>query len=198
LPEAGMSWARCAHASRRAGRRSPSVTRGPPEHRLAFCRASPQHRRAMMCSPRAAADAAALAAPLGVDAERFAARGCEAKFAEILAPGAIRDGCRRRPEHPDYDPRTLHIPDGWFKKHNVSAGQRQWWEFKAKNFDSVMLFKMGKFYEMFEMDAHVGAEVLGLSYMKVRGCLSVLHVRAGGSFRSKGQRAFCRGRGAGL
>ena len=30
-----------------------------------------------------------------------------------------------------------------------------------------MLFKMGKFYEMFEMDAHVGAEVLGLTYMKV-------------------------------
>jgi len=30
-----------------------------------------------------------------------------------------------------------------------------------------MLFKMGKFYEMFEMDAHVGVEVLGLIYMKV-------------------------------
>ena len=30
-----------------------------------------------------------------------------------------------------------------------------------------MLFKMGKFYEMFEMDAHVGVEVLGLMYMKV-------------------------------
>jgi len=30
-----------------------------------------------------------------------------------------------------------------------------------------MLFKMGKFYEMFEMDAHVGVEILGLIYMKV-------------------------------
>lgn len=29
-----------------------------------------------------------------------------------------------------------------------------------------MLFKMGKFYEMFEMDAHVGVEILGLIYMK--------------------------------
>lgn len=36
-----------------------------------------------------------------------------------------------------------------------------------------MLFKMGKFYEMLEWDAHVGAEVLGLSYMKV-GCFSAL------------------------
>lgn len=41
------------------------------------------------------------------------------------------------------------------------------WEFKARHFDSTMLFKMGKFYEMFEMDAHVGVEVLGLMYMKV-------------------------------
>lgn len=40
------------------------------------------------------------------------------------------------------------------------------WEFKSKHFDSVLLFKMGKFYEMFEMDAHTGAEVLGLIYMK--------------------------------
>lgn len=36
-----------------------------------------------------------------------------------------------------------------------------------------MLFKMGKFYEMFEMDAHVGVEVLGLIYMKV-GCPTVV------------------------
>ena len=41
------------------------------------------------------------------------------------------------------------------------------WGFKSQHFDSVLLFKMGKFYEMFEMDAHVGAEVLGLTYMKV-------------------------------
>lgn len=44
----------------------------------------------------------------------------------------------------------------------------QWWEFKSRHWDSVLLFKVGKFYEMFEMDAHVGAEVCGLSYMKVR------------------------------
>lgn len=37
------------------------------------------------------------------------------------------------------------------------------------NFSS--LFKqMGKFYELFEMDAHIGAKKLDLQYMKV--CLS--------------------------
>lgn len=45
----------------------------------------------------------------------------------------------------------------------------QWWEFKARHFDCVLLFKMGKFYELFEMDAHLAVEALGLSYMKVGG-----------------------------
>ena len=31
-----------------------------------------------------------------------------------------------------------------------------------------MCANQGKFYELFEMDAHVGAEVLGLMYMRVR------------------------------
>ncbi len=66
-----------------------------------------------------------------------------------------------------YDPRTLYVPPEWFKTAKVSPGQQQWWEFKAANFDSVLLFKMGKFYEMFEMDAHIAVETLGLSYMKV-------------------------------
>ena len=29
---------------------------------------------------------------------------------------------------------------------------------------------MGKYYELFEMDAHTAVETLGLSYMKVGGC----------------------------
>ncbi len=49
----------------------------------------------------------------------------------------------------------------------VTPGQTQWWRFKQQNFGSVLLFKMGKFYEMYEMDAHIGVEHLGLMYMKV-------------------------------
>jgi DNA mismatch repair protein MSH6 len=30
----------------------------------------------------------------------------------------------------------------------VSPGQAQWWRFKAAHFDSVIMFKMGKFYEV--------------------------------------------------
>jgi hypothetical protein len=30
----------------------------------------------------------------------------------------------------------------------VTEAQQQWWTFKADNFDSVLLFKVGKFYEV--------------------------------------------------
>ncbi|XP_048442766.1 DNA mismatch repair protein MSH6-like [Pyrus x bretschneideri] len=43
---------------------------------------------------------------------------------------------------------------------------RQWWEFKSKHMDKVLFFKMGKFYELFEMDAHIAAKELGLQSMK--------------------------------
>ncbi|KAL4857543.1 DNA mismatch repair protein 6 [Chlorella vulgaris] len=84
----------------------------------------------------------------------------------FLHPDRLRDAAKRRPDHPDYDPRTLHIPPEWFKTAKVPPGQAQWWEFKARHFDCVLLFKMGKFYELFEMDAHLAVEALGLSYMK--------------------------------
>lgn len=39
---------------------------------------------------------------------------------------------------------------------------------------SIFTFgQMGKFYELFEMDAHVGAKELDLQYMKVINCLFI-------------------------
>lgn len=46
------------------------------------------------------------------DAARFAARMAE-RFA-FLRPDRIMDAAKRRPDHPDYDPRTLYIPPGWW------------------------------------------------------------------------------------
>ncbi|CAK7348411.1 unnamed protein product [Dovyalis caffra] len=57
------------------------------------------------------------------------------------------DAKRRHPGNVDYDPKTLHLPPEFVK--SLTGGQRQWWEFKSKHMD-----KMGKFYELFEMDAH--------------------------------------------
>ncbi|KAL6525912.1 hypothetical protein OROMI_030307 [Orobanche minor] len=98
---------------------------------------------------------------VGDDADRFATRGADKlRFLEVNR----RDANGRHPGDVNYDPRTLYLPQDFVK--NLTGGQRQWWEFKSKHMDKVLFFKMGKFYELFEMDAHVGAKELGLQYMK--------------------------------
>lgn len=97
----------------------------------------------------------------GEAAERFGGRDSE-KF-KFLGKDR-KDASGRKPTDPAYNPCTLHLPADFIK--GLSGGQRQWWMFKAKHMDKVLLFKMGKFYEMFEMDAHIGAKELDLQYMK--------------------------------
>ncbi|KAL6515922.1 hypothetical protein OROGR_019227 [Orobanche gracilis] len=98
---------------------------------------------------------------VGDDADRFATRGANKfRFLEVNR----RDANGRHPGDVNYDPRTLYLPPDFVK--NLTGGQRQWWEFKSKHMDKVLFFKMGKFYELFEMDAHVGAKELSLQYMK--------------------------------
>ncbi|CAK9152913.1 unnamed protein product [Ilex paraguariensis] len=94
-------------------------------------------------------------------AERFGIRESE-KFRFLREDR--RDANKKRPEDVGYDPKTLYIPPDFLKR--LTGGQRQWWEFKAKHMDKVLFFKMGKFYELFEMDAHIGAKELDLQYMK--------------------------------
>ena len=80
-----------------------------------------------------------------------------------------RDSQGRTPDHDDYDCRTLRVSKAEYEKLNGSSmtnGVEQWWDLKAQYFDVVLLFKTGKFYEMYNMDADVGVQVLGLIYMK--------------------------------
>ncbi|KAF3784024.1 DNA mismatch repair protein [Nymphaea thermarum] len=100
-------------------------------------------------------------APVKDVAERFGRREME-KF-EFLGKGR-RDANGRKPGDEYYDPRTLKLPNDFLK--SLSAGQRQWWQFKSKHMDKVLFFKMGKFYELFEMDAHIAFKELDLQYMK--------------------------------
>ena len=107
----------------------------------------------------------------GAGPEQYDARE-RLKF-PFMQPEHIRDAKGRRPDDPEYDPSTLQLPSSFPKLRDangaqwtVSPGQTQWWRFKAQNFDSVLLFKMGKFYEMYEMDAHIGVRELGLMYMR--------------------------------
>ena len=47
-----------------------------------------------------------------------------------------------------------------------SAVQRQWWNFKSEYFDCILFFKIGAFYNLFNMDADVGVEYIRLNYHK--------------------------------
>ncbi|XP_076349800.1 LOW QUALITY PROTEIN: DNA mismatch repair protein Msh6-like [Tachypleus tridentatus] len=93
----------------------------------------------------------------------------EAKLWAHLKLDFLKDGKRRdiegRPQsHPDYDLKTLFVPES-FKK-TLTPASRQWWEMKSQHFDTILFFKVGKFYELYHMDAVIGVNELGLIYMK--------------------------------
>ncbi|EDQ85496.1 uncharacterized protein MONBRDRAFT_29248 [Monosiga brevicollis MX1] len=65
----------------------------------------------------------------------------------------LRDSHRRKPSDPNYDPTTLHIPTQEFEK--LSPFEKQYWTIKKDNFDTILFFKKGKFYELYEQDAFI-------------------------------------------
>ena len=72
----------------------------------------------------------------------------------------ITDADRNPPGHPDYDPRTVYIPPmAWAK---FSPFEKQYWEIKQKFWDTIVFFKKGKFYELYENDATIGHQLFDL------------------------------------
>ncbi|KAI9750520.1 MAG: DNA mismatch repair protein msh6 [Lichina confinis] len=69
----------------------------------------------------------------------------------------ITDLDRNPPGHADYDPRTVYIPPlAWDK---FSPFEKQYWEIKQKLWDTIVFFKKGKFYELYENDATIGHQL---------------------------------------
>ncbi|XP_051013516.1 DNA mismatch repair protein Msh6 isoform X3 [Acomys russatus] len=83
---------------------------------------------------------------------------------EWLKPEKRRDEHRRRPDHPDFNPSTLYVPEDFLN--SCTPGMRKWWQIKSQNFDLVIFYKVGKFYELYHMDAIIGVNELGLIFMK--------------------------------
>lgn len=72
----------------------------------------------------------------------------------------ITDADRNPPGHPDYDPRTVYIPPlAWS---NFRPFEKQYWEIKQKFMDTIVFFKKGKFYELYENDATIGHQLFDL------------------------------------
>ncbi|USP82318.1 hypothetical protein yc1106_09592 [Curvularia clavata] len=72
----------------------------------------------------------------------------------------IQDADRHPLDHPDYDPRTLYIPPAAWNA--FSPFEKQYWEIKSKWWDTVVFFKKGKFYELYEKDASIGHQLFDL------------------------------------
>uniref|UniRef100_A0A804MYX5 DNA mismatch repair proteins mutS family domain-containing protein n=1 Tax=Zea mays TaxID=4577 RepID=A0A804MYX5_MAIZE len=85
------------------------------------------------------------------------AGSARSKF-EWLNSFAIRDANKRRPNDPLYDKSTLFIPPDALRK--MSTSQKQYWNIKCKYMDVVLFFKVGKFYELYELDAEIGQKEL--------------------------------------
>ncbi|KAF8342825.1 uncharacterized protein EI90DRAFT_2902817 [Cantharellus anzutake] len=65
-----------------------------------------------------------------------------------------RDKDGNRPNDPNFDPRTLYIPkDAW---KSFTPFEKQFWTIKQDQFDTVLFFQKGKFYELYENDAEIG------------------------------------------
>ena len=72
----------------------------------------------------------------------------------------ITDADRNPPNHPDYDPRTVYIPPMAWNK--FSPFEKQYWEIKKDLWDTIVFFKKGKFYELYENDATIGHQLFDL------------------------------------
>ncbi|XP_077352530.1 DNA mismatch repair protein Msh6 [Festucalex cinctus] len=83
---------------------------------------------------------------------------------EWLQDHRRKDGQRRKVTDEGYDPTTLYVPEDFINRN--TPGMRQWWLIKSQMFDTVIFYKVGKFYELYHMDAVIGVNELGLTFMK--------------------------------
>lgn len=66
--------------------------------------------------------------------------------------------------NPECDPNTLYVPKSFLDEQ--TPAMRQWWEIKAVNFGTVLFFKMGKFYELYHMDAVLMTKEAQIQFMR--------------------------------
>ncbi|XP_068182985.1 DNA mismatch repair protein Msh6 isoform X2 [Antennarius striatus] len=83
---------------------------------------------------------------------------------EWLQDGRRKDSRRKRQTEDEYDSSTLYVPEDFLNR--TTPGMRRWWQLKSKMFDTVIFYKVGKFYELYHMDAVIGVNELGLTFMK--------------------------------
>lgn len=89
-------------------------------------------------------------------------------FPSWLNPKNLRDKSKRAPQEADYDVSSLLVPrkngkvveDG-----HATPMLQQYWDIKEDHFSDVILFKVGKFYELFYIDAAIAQHICQLKWM---------------------------------
>ena len=90
------------------------------------------------------------------------------EFPSWYNPRNLRDKQRRAPTDPDYDVSTLYVPrkNGKVTEDGHSTPMlQQYWDIKEDHFCEIILFKVGKFYELFYIDAAIAQQVCSLKWM---------------------------------
>ncbi|KAK0625405.1 muts domain V-domain-containing protein [Bombardia bombarda] len=72
----------------------------------------------------------------------------------------LLDGNKNPRGHPDFDPTSVYVPS--YAEKNFSAFEKQYWDIKKNLWDTVVFFKKGKFYELYENDATIGHQLFDL------------------------------------
>lgn len=80
---------------------------------------------------------------------------------KFLLKSQIKDSQKRPPSDPEYDPSTLFIPPN----EKFTPAMQQYWDIKKQHYDKIVLFKLGKFYELFYLDAIAVQGILDLKWM---------------------------------
>ena len=80
----------------------------------------------------------------------------------------IRDANLRRPDDPDYDPSTVHIPEEEFEK--LTPLMKQYWGVKSKYYDSVIFVRMWHWYWVFYHDITI-LNLLSNTHLKISNCM---------------------------
>ncbi|KAJ3088395.1 DNA mismatch repair protein msh6, partial [Physocladia obscura] len=135
------------------GNKTPSRRSSTPLDRFASNRVSNGSRAPITSSGRTPTPSAK-STPFASDkkkerADDFSKRNVE-RYAWLLDE---RDENKNRPGDEGYDSRTLYIPQTAWSK--FSPFEKQFWEIKAKHWDTIVFFKKGKFFELYEKDAEV-------------------------------------------
>ncbi|KAJ2355464.1 DNA mismatch repair protein msh6, partial [Coemansia sp. RSA 2618] len=81
----------------------------------------------------------------------------EERYAWLEDP---RDAQGLRPGDAGYDKRTLQVPGSAWD--SFTPFERQYWEIKSRHWDTVVFFKKGKFYELYENDATIAHQEFDL------------------------------------